>query len=192
MGKERKNHLYLWPLSDVSPPSSKWYQWFLSGMIIQVHISPYPPGILGGLCWAHVLTACPGLLNKSTEGGQPTASSRLVNSLLAFMKVPMMERCGTGGVSKWTVSHSLCVITAMSNLSLYIDAPLRQTEAPFNKLSLWLNDCVSRALKFEQDPVWFLALMQHALKWISQAQWRSLVRTLNQKPGNIGPLQTRA
>lgn len=121
-------------------------------MIIQVHISLYPPGILGGPCWAHVLTVCPGLLNNSTEGGQPTASSRLVNSLLAFMKVPMMERCGTDGVSKWTVSHSLCVITAMSNLSLYIDAPLRQTEAPFNKLSLWPSDCVSKALKFEQDP----------------------------------------
>lgn len=161
-------------------------------MIIQVHISLYPLGILGRPCRAHVLTVCPGLLNNSTEGGQPTASGRLVNSLLAFMKVPMMERCGTDGVSKWTVSHSLCVITAMSNLSLYIDAPLRQTEAPFNKLSLWPSDCVSKALKFEQDPVWFLALMQHALKWISQAQWRSLVRTLNQKPGNIGPLQTRA
>ena len=103
------------------------------------------------------MSLCLGSMEKSTEGGGPTATSRLLNSLLAFIKVlwlfqpAMMERCGTDGVSKWAVSHSVLSLQQTTFKSLYIDALLRQTEAPFNKLSrLQHSDCVSKALKFKQ------------------------------------------
>lgn len=109
-------------------------------MMCQVHMSRYqPPDISGRLRWTrghHVLMS---RVIGETEGGGPTATSRLLNSLLAFIKAlwlfhrAMMERCVTDAVSKWTVSHSLCVIAAKNNVSLYMDALPRQTEAPFNK-----------------------------------------------------------
>ena len=49
-------------------------------------------------------------------------------------------------------SRSLRDIAAKNNVSLYMEALQRHTEAPFNKLpQLRRSDRVSKALKFEPD-----------------------------------------